>query len=67
MERGRTIAELLASADEADTKGQADQALTIRRDVLARFGKFTDAAPLLAPVRALVPEEKKPAAAEPPK
>ncbi len=61
-ERAARVAELLAKADEAAQKGLHDQALALRRDALDRFSKYTDTAELLAPVRALVAEEKKPAA-----
>jgi len=52
--RGRLVAEGIASAEAAEARGQADQALLIRRDLLDRFGKYTDTADALAPVRSQV-------------
>ncbi len=58
--RHKIIAEQLARANQADLEGRPDQALTLRRDALERFSKYTDAAALLDPVRAMLADEKKP-------
>jgi serine/threonine-protein kinase len=58
-ERAAKVGELIARASEAEGKGQHDQALALRRDVLERFGKYTDTVDLLAPIRPLVAEDKK--------
>jgi serine/threonine-protein kinase len=56
--RAKEIAVLLERANDAEQKGRADLAQKLRLDLLDRFGKYTDAAELLAPLRALPPAEK---------
>ena len=59
-ERSQKVAELIAMANEADARGQADQSLKIRRDALGSLRQIHRRRPLLDPIRPLVPEEKKP-------
>ncbi len=60
QERAGTIVGLLTRANQVELDGHPEQALAVRRDVLERFGKYTDAAVLLEPVRASLADEKKP-------
>jgi serine/threonine protein kinase len=55
--RAKEIAVLLERANDAEQKGRADLAQKLRADLLGRFGKYADAAELLAPLRAF-PAEK---------
>jgi len=55
--RTRNVAELMARADLADKKNAPGQATQIRRDILNRFGKYTDQADAIAPLKKLVPAE----------
>jgi hypothetical protein len=56
--RTKVIADLLERANDAEQKGRGDLAQKLRLDLLDRFGKYSDAAELLAPLRALTPAEK---------
>jgi serine/threonine protein kinase len=56
--RTKEIIILLERANDAEQKGRPDLALRLRLDLLDRFGKYTDAAELLGPLRALPPAEK---------
>ncbi|MEJ7636858.1 MAG: serine/threonine-protein kinase [Singulisphaera sp.] len=47
-QRATMVGKLLQSAEAADAEGRPREALAIRREILARYGKFTDLAELLS-------------------
>ena len=55
--RSKEVALLIEKADAADKASQPDRAIQIRRDILDRFGKYTDQADTIAHLRKLVPDD----------
>ena len=53
--REELVAKLLQSAEAADAEGRPREAMAIRRDILDRYGKFTDLAALLKAAGLIAP------------
>ena len=49
------VAKLLQSAEAADAEGRPREAMAIRREILARYGKYTDLAELLKAAGLIAP------------
>ena len=54
-QREEMVAKLLQSAEAADAEGRPREAMAIRREILARYGKYTDLADLLKTAGLIAP------------